>query len=141
MTKNMLDRDPSFYDEVAASDKPYPLAILNADGTEDGLVLDILGSQSEKVQAEVNRLVNDRRKRKAQAAAVAKGEPLDFTPVEDDISFGHRLTAVRVVGWNLKAPFSAEAAYRLVSRSARISEQVTAASNDLGNFTSASSGS
>ncbi len=139
MTKNTIDRDLDAYDDVAASDVPYALAVLNADGAEDGLVLNVLGSQSECVQAEVNRLVNERRKRQAQAAALTKGEAAEFTPVEDDIAFGHRLTAARVVGWNLRTPFAPEGAFRLVSRSNRIAEQITRASNDIGNFTRPSS--
>lgn len=137
MTKITIDRDLDAYDDVAASDVAYPLSILKADGTEDGLVLDVLGGQSETVQKAVNALVNERRKRQANAAAVTKGEPA-FTPIEDDIAFGHRLTACRVIGWNLKKDFTPEGAFRLVSRSARIAEQVTTASNDLGNFTPAS---
>lgn len=142
MTKTTIDRDLDAYDDVAASDVPYELAILNADGTEDGLVLEVLGSQAEKVQTEVNRLLNDRRKKEAIAEAMQgrrNPEKADFTPIEDDIAFGHRLTACRVVGWNLKAPFTPEGAFRLVSRSSRIAEQVTMASNNLANFTRPSS--
>lgn len=137
MTKITIDRDLDAYDDVAASDVPHALKILKADGTEDGLVLDVLGNQADAVQKAVNALVNERRKRQANAAAVTRGEA-DFTPVESDIDFGHRLTSVRVVGWNLKAPFSAEGAFRLISRSERIAEQVKRASNDMGNFTQGS---
>lgn len=139
MTKITIDRDLEAYDDVAASDVPYALPILNADGAEDGLVLNVLGAQSERVQGEVNRLVNERRKRQAQAAAVTKGEAAEFTLVEDDIAFGHRLTAARVVGWNLRTAFTPEGAFRMVSRSNRIAEQVTRASNDIANFTRPSS--
>lgn len=137
MTKITIDRDLDAYDDVAASDVPYALKILKADGTEDGLILDVLGNQADTVQKAVNALVNERRKQQANAAAVTKGEA-GFTPIESDIDFGHRLTAARVVGWNLKKDFSADGAFRLVSRSARIAEQVTRASNDLGNFTQGS---
>lgn len=137
MTKTLIDRDLDYYDDVAASEVPFALKILKADGTEDGLVLDVLGSQSETVQKAVNALVNERRKRQANAAAVTKSEA-DFVPIEDDISFGFRLTAARVVGWNLKKDFTPEAAFRLVSRSESIREQITRASNDLANFTQSS---
>lgn len=127
-------------DAVAAGDTPTEIEYIRADGSNTGVVLLVLGSQSEKVQGAVNGLVNDRRKKQAQADLVRKGaDKAEFTPIEDDIAFGHRLTAVRLVGWRgIKQEWSAENAFRLVSRNSEIAEQVTAASNDLGNFIPAS---
>jgi hypothetical protein len=138
----LLDRDLDYYDAVAASDTPFELKVLKRNGSEDGLVLKVLGSECEKVQAEINKLVNGRRKQQAQAEAMASRIGVGATPVvtvEDDIAFGHRLAAVRVVGWNLKTPFTPEGAHKLVSRHPDISKQVLDASNDLGNFMKASS--
>lgn len=141
MTQPTIDRELSDYDFVAQSQTPFDLKIIKRDGSEDGLVLQVLGSESETVQAEINRLVNDRRKKMAQAEAMANRVGVGATPVtpiEDDIAFGHRLAAARVVGWNLKTPFSAEGALKLVSRHADISKQVIDASNAVENFTQAS---
>lgn len=125
-------------DAVAAGDTPFEVEYIRADGSGSGVFLRVLGGQSEKVQSEVNRLVNDRRKKQAVAAAMTgRGNPekADFTPIEDDIAFGHRLTAVRLVGWRgIKQEWSAESAFRLVSRNSEIAEQITTASNTLGNF-------
>lgn len=135
MTKDIL-LDLNDLDAVAAGDTPFEIEYVRADGSGSGVFLLVLGSQSEKVQSAVNKLVNDRRKKQAQAAAVTKGaDKAEFTPIEDDIAFGHRLTAVRVVGWRgIKQEWSAETAFRLVSRNSEIAEQVTTASNNLGNF-------
>ena len=130
-------------DAVTAGDTPFEVDYVRADGSSSGVFLLVLGSQSEKVQSEVNRLVNERRKKQAVAAAMqgkANPDKADYTPIEDDIAFGHRLTAVRLVGWRgIKQEWSAENAFRLVSRNSEIAEQITTASNNLGNFMPAKS--
>lgn len=139
-TETLLDLND--LDAVAAGDTPFEIEYIRADGSGSGVFLLVLGGQSEKVQGEVNRLVNERRKKQAQAAALTKGpDRAEFTPIEDDIAFGHRLTAVRLVGWRgIKQEWSAENAFRLISRNSEIAEQVTTASNNLANFMPASSG-
>jgi hypothetical protein len=140
MTKTSIDTafDLNDLDAVAAGDTPFEVEYLRADGSGSGVFLLVLGSQSEKVQSEVNRLVNDRRKKQALAASVTSrnnAQAEAFTPIEDDIAFGHRLTAIRLVGWRgIKQEWSADNAYRLVSRNSEIAEQITTASNNLGNF-------
>ena len=135
-TNNAPLLDLSDLDAVAAGDTPFEIEYVRADGSGSGVFLLVLGGQSEKVQAEVNRLVNERRKKKAAAEALAKGpDKADFTPIEDDIAFGHRLTAIRLVGWRgIKQEWSPENAFRLISRNSEIAEQVTTASNNLSNF-------
>jgi hypothetical protein len=145
MTKTSIDTlfDLNDLDAVAAGDMPFEIEYLRADGSGSGVFLLVLGGQSEKVQTEVNRLVNDRRKKQALAASVTSrnnAQAEAFTPIEDDIAFGHRLTAVRLVGWRgIKQEWSADSAYRLVSRNSEIAEQITTASNNLGNFMPAKS--
>ena len=142
MSKDTVQLDLNDLDAVTAGDTPFEIEYVRADGSGSGVFLLVLGGQSEKVQSEVNRLVNDRRKKAAQAAVVTKGaDAATFTPIEDDIAFGHRLTAVRLVGWRgIKQDWSAENAFRLISRNSEIAEQVTTASNDLANFMPGSSG-
>lgn len=121
---------------VTASDVPVEIEYMLPDGSGSGVFLQVLGGQSARVQAEVNRMVNERRKKQAAAAALAKGpDKADFVPIEDDIAFGHRLTAVRLAGWKgIEEPFTPENAFILISTNAAVAEQVTAASNDLSNF-------
>jgi hypothetical protein len=140
-TMNDVLVDLNDLDAVTAGDTPFEIEYIRADGSGSGVFLLVLGGQSEKVQAEVNRLVNERRKKQAAAAALAKGpDKADFTPIEDDIAFGHRLTAVRLVGWRgIKQDWSPDNAFRLISRNSEIAEQVTTASNNLANFMRASS--
>lgn len=129
-------------DAVSASDTPFEFEYILPDGTGSGVFLQVLGSQSEKVTTEVNKLVNARRKQQAQAEAVKGRSPAgaDFVPIESDLEFGHKLTAVRLFGWRgIGDTFTPENALRLVSRNSAIAEQITAASNDIGNFTPASS--
>jgi hypothetical protein len=140
MTKTSIETtmfDLNDLDAVSAGDAPFEVEYIRADGSGSGVFLRVLGSQSQTVQGEVNRLVNDRRKKTALAAAAQSrsSQTEAFTPIEDDIAFGHRLTAVRLVGWRgIKQEWSPENAFRLVSRNAEIAEQVTTASNNLGNF-------
>lgn len=135
MTKTLSLAD---LDAVAAGGSAFEFEYIRPDGTGSGVFLSVLGSQSEKVTEEVNKLVNARRKQQAQAAA--SGGKGDFTTIESDIEFGHKLTATRIVAWRgISDEFSPAGAYQLVSRNSAIAEQVTAASNDLTNFTKAKS--
>jgi hypothetical protein len=74
-----------------------------------------------------------------QAATGGRAKTVDFTPVEDDIAFGQRLSAARLVGWRgIKQAYTPDLALKLCQSNAELSSQVLAASNDLGNFTPAS---
>jgi hypothetical protein len=125
---------------VAASDTPFEIEYVLPNGEGSGVFLSVLGGQSATVQEAVNKMVNDRRRKQAAAEALKKGpDKADFTPIEDDIAFGHRLTAVRLVGWRgITEDWSAENALTLVRSNADIAEQITSASNNLANFMKAS---
>ena len=141
-------------DVRTASETPFEFEYLLADGKGSGVFLQVLGAHSKTVQTETNRLVNDRRSAEAQREAmqIGIGAPA-FTPVEDDIAFGQRLAAVRLVGWRgpgktegltaeqverfqgVKEPWSADLALKLCRSNPPLSEQVTKRSATLGNFT------
>lgn len=124
-------------DAVSASDTPFEFEVQTPSGAGMGIFLSILGSQSERVVKETNRLVNERRRADAIRQAVAGSRrPGDaVTPVEDDIGFGQRLSSVRIVGWRgIKEEFSPELALKLCQSNADISGQVLDKSNDMGNF-------
>jgi hypothetical protein len=88
-------------DARKASSEAVEFEYVTAEGEQTGIFVSILGSQSDKVTSETNRLVNERRQKEAAQAAARMGgrEQPTFTPVEDDIAFGQRLAAVRVAGW------------------------------------------
>ena len=112
-------------------------------GRGTGVFLSVLGGQSAKVTAEINRLVNERRKAEQVAAARNRGarpDSAEFTPVEDDIAFGQRLSAVRLVGWRgITDPYTPENALLLCQTNADISAQVLEESNKTANFLKLSS--
>lgn len=105
----------------------------------------VLGGQSEKVTTEVNRLINDRRRLQAeQAAEMANSRSTkieaQWTPVEDDVAFGQRLSAVRLAAWEgITEDWSPELALALCQSNAEASAQVLTKSNDLTNFMKVSS--
>lgn len=124
---------------TAAGDVPFEIEYILPNGTGSGVFLQVLGGQSAKVTEAVNALVNERRKRQA-ADARKGGDKSDFVPIEDDILFGNKLTAVRLVGWRgITEEWSPENALTLVRSNADIAEQITTASNDLSNFMKAKS--
>jgi len=140
-----------------ASETPFEFEYMLADGMGSGIFLSVLGAHSAVVQAETNRLVNERR------AADANREVMQlnigaaaFTPVESDIQFGQRLSAVRLVGWRqpgdtkglapdqierfkgVKEAWTPDLALVLCKSNPPLSEQVTKRSAAVGNFTTGS---
>lgn len=117
---------------VAASETPFDVEYIKPDGTGSGVILKVLGSNSAKVTEATNRLLNDRRKREANLAALT-GQ--DFTPIESDIEFGHLATAVKLVGWTgIVEPYTEANALLLVKTNPHLAKQVNDAANGVGNF-------
>lgn len=124
-------------DARSASDAAVEFEYILPSGEPSGVFLSVLGAQSDKVTSEVNRLVNDRRKKEAAAASTRMGgrDQAVFTPIEDDIAFGQRLSAIRLTGWRgIKEDFSAENALKLCQSNADIADQVMRTSNDSARF-------
>lgn len=142
-----------------ASETPFEFEYVNSDGAATGLFFKVLGSQSETVAREANRLINERRRLEAFAAAkAAKSRNLEpeYTSVEDDILFGQRLAAVRLVGWRgpgetsgltkeqldrfqgIEDPYSADLALQLCQGDKDIADHVLKVADTVGNFTKAS---
>lgn len=125
-------------DARTKSDTPFRFEYILPNGDGSGVFLHVLGAQSAKVTAEVNRLLNDRRRKEAFAEAqrrVSTRRNEEFTPVEDDIEFGHRLAAVRLVGWEgLEEPYSPAAGLSLIQSNQHIADQVAEQSGALENF-------
>jgi hypothetical protein len=116
-----------------AGEKAHEFEYISPDGTGSGVFLSVLGGESATVQAVVNKMVNDRRKQQTKAASSRGGQ--EFVPIESDIEFGQKLTAVRLVGWRgITEDYSPELALELVKGNARLAEQVTSESNEAINF-------
>jgi hypothetical protein len=119
-----------------ASETPFTFEAVEPDGSFSGIKLSVLGSHSDQVTKESNRLINERRQQQAAREAQAgPNEPL-FTPVEDDVAFGQRLAAVRLVGWEgIDEPCTPENALILCQTNPGYAAQVMQKSGNLANFT------
>ena len=124
-----------------ASEQPFWFDYVGPDGEATGIRFGVLGSQGYTVQRAINEAVNQRRRKEAiREAEGASASPADqVTPIEDDIAFGQRLAAVRLIGWEgIEDPFTPENALLLCQTNPEIAAEVTKQSNRVGNFTKAS---
>jgi hypothetical protein len=131
------------FDARSASETPFEFEFIHPNGEASGLFLSVLGGQSKQVTDEVNRLMNERRRKEHARDINARtgGRKVDdFTTVESDIAFGQRVAAVRIVGWRgIPEQFTPELALELCQSNADIATQVNAMSADVGNFMKSSS--
>lgn len=125
------------------------------DGKPSGLWFSVYGTQTDRVQAAINKAVNERRKTEAVAESRARHSragAAEFTPLEDDTAFGQRLAAVRLGGWRgpgqtedltpeqkgrfqgITEPFSPELALKLCQGNPDIAAQATEEANRTSNF-------
>ena len=119
-------------DLTAASDTPFDLEILNIKGVKTGIIIQVLGSESEKVQEWTNRQANRIRTQATQKSVTGKDK---VRTAEEDDEYIIESSAVRVVGWKgLKDEYTKDNATRLMSRNVHVRMQVLTASNDLGNY-------
>lgn len=112
-------------------------------GPACGVVLHIIGDESEAVSAFETEL-SDEQRRAAAIRAVAQaeqamltGKPAEpvFRPTQDDVADIHRRAAARLVGWDgIAEPYSKEAALRLVSRNETLRKQVMSDAGKVANF-------
>lgn len=126
-------------DATKASDEAFEFPYTNPNGDLTGITFRVLGSQSESVTAVVNKLVNDRRRKEAARDIKRKvgvgSKAIEFESLENDIEFGQRLAAVRLVGWTgIKESFTPEGALRLCQTNRHIAAQITEQSDEMANF-------
>lgn len=137
MTKAVAAISLDALDARKASEEAFEFEYILVDGTRSGIFLSVLGAHSERVTTETNLLVNDRRRTQSalEAQAATNRQAENFIPIESDVEFGQRLAAVRIVGWRgIAEDYSAERGLWLCQRNPDIAAQVTAKSNNLGNF-------
>jgi hypothetical protein len=119
-------------DLTTASDTPFDLELLNTKGVKTGVTLQVLGSESEKVQEWTNRQANRIRTQATQKSVTGKEK---VRTAEEDDEYIIESAAIRVVGWSgLAEQYSKDNATRLMGRNVHIRMQVLQASNELGNY-------
>lgn len=125
-------------DYISKSDAAYEFEYLTPDGDGTGVFISVLGGQAEVVTREVAALLNDRRRKEAMRAMKARSnkKQAEFDPIEEDIEFGQRMAAIRIVGWRgISDPFSRENAMRLCATNREVAAQVIEHSDNMANFT------
>lgn len=122
---------------VRASDSPFEFEYITPDGRQTGIFLKILGGQSEVVTKAASKMINDRRRQLAakELSKRAGSKQIDFDPIENDIEFGQRLAAVRLVGWSgITNEFTPENALLLCQTNKFIAAAIIEYSDDVANF-------
>jgi hypothetical protein len=120
------------FDLSTASDTPFDLEVLNTKGVKTALTLQVLGSESEKVQEWTNRQANRIRTQATQKSVTGKEK---VRTAEEDDEYIIESAVVRVIGWSgLAEPFNKENVTRLMARNVHARMQVLQASNELGNY-------
>jgi|688.fasta_scaffold112886_3 hypothetical protein len=119
-------------DLTTASDTPFDLELLNTKGVKTGIILQVLGSESEIVQDWTNRQANRIRVQATQKSVTGKDK---VRTAEEDDEYIIESSAVRVVGISGAGfEYSKENVKRLVARNVHVRNQVLQASNELGNY-------
>jgi hypothetical protein len=130
-------------DARASSDIPFEFEYILPNGEGSGIFLSILGSQSKTVTEAVNKMMNERRRIAETAELNARTggrKTAAIIPVEDDIAFGQKMAAIRLVGWKgIAEPFDPDLALELCEMNQDIANQINERSNDLANFMKGSS--
>ena len=113
---------------------PFSFNYIDEKGCDTGIVISVIGEQSEEVQEVLNRQINARRRSEANAK-LKNGKPLVRT-IEDDVDFTIEYVACRIVGWEgIDEPWSPQNAILLCKTNPLIVEQVKEHSENLANFT------
>lgn len=125
---------------TTASEVPFEFEFIDSDGSATGIFFSVLGDESVTVKAATEKLLDERRRKDAVAEARARvnnrTNEAVFTPVADDIDFGQRMAAVRLVGWlGIEEEFTPELALELIRSNRDIGAQVVRHSTALENFT------
>jgi hypothetical protein len=128
-------------DAVKASETPFTFEYVKPNGDASGIMLQVLGGNSDAVRTVAAEMINARRSREAtkemqrQRSGRNGAGKVDFDPVESDIAFGQRLAAVRLVGWEgIQEPWTPENAATLCRSNSHLAAQVMEQSDDLANF-------
>lgn len=124
------------FNAVADAGNAFLLSMKNADSTDTGVSLNIIGKNSDPVQQIVRKMM---RKRQAdELIASRKGKPVEPMSVEDMEEQGLELAVVRVTGWKgVTQEFDKAILKTALKNNPHWVEQIVDASNDEANFTKA----
>lgn len=124
------------FNAVADAANAFLLSMKNADSTDTGVSLNIIGKNSDPVQQIVRKMM---RKRQAdELIASRKGKPVEPMSVEDMEEQGLELAVVRVTGWKgVTQEFDKAILKTALKNNPHWVEQIVDASNDEANFTKA----
>lgn len=124
------------FNAVADASQNYELPMKNADGTETGVTLNIIGKNADAVQQAVRKLM--RKRQSDELIASRKGKAVEPMSVEDMEEQGLELTLVRITGWQgVKQEFEKGLLKTVLKNNPHWVEQISDASNDEANFTKA----
>lgn len=122
------------FDAVKDSEQGYDVALKNADGSDSGVVLVVLGKHSDKVTAWTKKKFNEYQREAEQAKR--RGKEVEPKSLEDLEEFNLSNAIVRVSGWkNVEQEFSEDLLKGAFKRNPHWLEQVIEASDDAANFT------
>lgn len=122
------------FDLVSACNQTFEFEYLDANGSNTGLFLEIIGAHSEKVQKWRNNKLNQQRQ--ADAMNKKRGRDDLVRPIESDIDFGTEFISIRIVGWRgISDPWNPENAILLCTINPELMQQVAQHSENLANFT------
>lgn len=129
--------DITSFDAVAQCEKGQPLALLNDDGTETGITVDVIGKHADAVVKFNSRILHQSAK-EAQIAQ-KKGKAPDPKTLEEIHELNIDGASVRVVGWHgVKQEFAKDLLKGALKRNPHWIGQIIEFSDDIGNFTKAS---
>lgn len=118
-----------------ACETPFEVPYVDPAGNETDLVLLVLGDDSETVRAASHRLTDAHRRQQAIREADARKPGDDIAPAAAIEDLGHKLAAVRLVGWRgMDVEYSPELALELCRSNSHIAGTVTGAARKLGNW-------
>ena len=122
------------FDVVKDSELGFDLSVKNADGTESGVVLVVLGKHSDKVTTFTRKKFNEFQRDAEQAKR--GGKEVEPKSLEDLEEFNLANTVVRVNGWkNVEQEYTPELLKSVLQRNPHWIEQIIEASDDAANFT------
>lgn len=120
------------FDAVSESEAGTPLAILNPDGTETGLTLQVIGDNSDAVQKFSAKVIREIRAADARAKKAGKEMELDLEKINEQNVEG---ASIRVIGWSgVDEAFDRELLKTVLRKNPHWVKQINDFSGDLANF-------
>lgn len=122
------------FDIVKDSEQGFDLDVKNADGSNSGVVLVVLGKHSDKVSAWTKKRFNEIQRENEMAKR--RGKEVEPKSLDDLEEFNLDGALVRVTGWkNVSQDFTEDLLKTVLKRNPHWIEQIIEASDDAANFT------